>query len=631
MTSLLNKRDILLQLRHNSVELPEEIRSMGIHIQAGRGSGKSFLMGNTIAFRDFCQAVPQVIFDPQGATIDFFLAAAYQAYDDMVQAGRLSEEQQEQFWDGIIYVDMSGTLTDRVVPFPLYYRLGQESVADVASRLLDVFIRLNPELIQAPIMGWNSIVRYALPAGMILSTLGYQITEVESLLIHPKLWKDKLLTLRSQTSDWGLKRAIDFFTSKFWLEMKERERERELTSFRSKWQQFFTDNSTLAMFGASKPMIDWFEVVEKGYTVLLDFRHETNDEKRRFKMLWAYIYFLSFATYRAEKGKQAPISLIVDELTELYRFEAENSSRIISADLNRLTNVIGRNYGVWTCMAHQEAWQLDRESLNSLKGMGTQILGVTTDMQSAKEMAEEYFTYDPLIQRDLSYRKDEDRYAYWARLMTEQEHKVKHWKRVWMSDMLKGPFVIDQEPVEYTLEEFNRLGAQVFRNLGLFEFFIKPAKREGDVTGDLIPVKIAEPEAVEWPNESLLDNLRLTLSKRDGIPIPVILQEITQRTAFLNEVRAALEAAQAEKKIQPAPADAPDVDDPVIEPPPQPPLTTQPSIRKDRKVKKRHPTQPAAASPVTDRDTNGEELDSLVQDIVGSIRPDNLIHLALPR
>lgn len=53
--------------------LPDSSRSMGIHIMAGKGSGKSRLMGRIIAWLDFIRGVPQVIFDPHGPTIDNFL------------------------------------------------------------------------------------------------------------------------------------------------------------------------------------------------------------------------------------------------------------------------------------------------------------------------------------------------------------------------------------------------------------------------------------------------------------------------------------------------------------------------------------------------------------------------------
>jgi len=38
----------------------------GIHLSAGKGSGKSTIMGRIIAWQDFIRGTPQVIFDPHG-------------------------------------------------------------------------------------------------------------------------------------------------------------------------------------------------------------------------------------------------------------------------------------------------------------------------------------------------------------------------------------------------------------------------------------------------------------------------------------------------------------------------------------------------------------------------------------
>ena len=58
------------EIQERLLWLPDESRSMGIHIMAGKGSGKSRLMGRLIAWLDFVRGVPQVIVDPHGPTID---------------------------------------------------------------------------------------------------------------------------------------------------------------------------------------------------------------------------------------------------------------------------------------------------------------------------------------------------------------------------------------------------------------------------------------------------------------------------------------------------------------------------------------------------------------------------------
>src|SRR6266496_3288437 len=120
-------------LAKNFIWLPDHARPMGIHIQAGKGSGKSRLMGRVIAFLDFMRGTPTVILDPNGPTIDNFL-------DKLT---RLPKEYQEQLWPRVIYVDMSGQ-SGYVTPFPLYYRLGGETLYTISQRMLDMIQKMDP-------------------------------------------------------------------------------------------------------------------------------------------------------------------------------------------------------------------------------------------------------------------------------------------------------------------------------------------------------------------------------------------------------------------------------------------------------------------------------------------------------
>jgi hypothetical protein len=61
---------------HTARTLPASARVMGLYLLAGRGTGKSRMLGRKIAFGDFLAGFPQVIFDPVGTTIDNFLDKA---------------------------------------------------------------------------------------------------------------------------------------------------------------------------------------------------------------------------------------------------------------------------------------------------------------------------------------------------------------------------------------------------------------------------------------------------------------------------------------------------------------------------------------------------------------------------
>ena len=495
--------DVPARLARRGVMLADEARTMGIHIQAGKGSGKSRLMGRGIALHDFIQGVPQVVFDPNGATIDNFLDALARLVARLPGDHQLSADEQRRLWQRVRYVDMSGK-GGYVVPFPLYYRLGQESLNDIASRYLEATLRLDPELKEAPILGWNALAKLGSRTGMVLAALDCQITEAYGLLNQPKTWKERLQHMASATPDRGLRMAAEFFVREY-LEWQPQERERAKSALETKLDMFTLDETMLATFGASQPGINWREVVDRRQTVLLDFRHEHNSEHRRFKMLWAFLYFLQFIKHRG-RGRHRPVGLVIDELTALYNFDIQAGTDIFAADLDELVNQIARDFRVWLTPAHQEQFQIGEKSHKTLMTMGTQILGVTSDFESAMTMAQQFFGIDP--------------------------HRVKRYVPVWMAPpMWWPPEVIDEIPVEYTVEEQDRMAANRFRHLGLFHFLVKPAKREGDFTGELIPMSAANIDRGIWNNEALVADLRQRLTKRDGIPTETLLAEIEQRQA----------------------------------------------------------------------------------------------------
>src|SRR5919202_4845305 len=135
--------------KHRLLFLPDHARSMGIHIMAGRGSGKSRLMGRMLVWPDFLRGVPTVVLDPNGPTIDNFL-------DKLI---RQPPAIQQQLWPRVRYVDMAA-INDRVVPFPLYYRISQrhhETLYEISQRYINAVRLLDPQLQATPILGFNAL------------------------------------------------------------------------------------------------------------------------------------------------------------------------------------------------------------------------------------------------------------------------------------------------------------------------------------------------------------------------------------------------------------------------------------------------------------------------------------------
>ncbi len=117
-----------------------------------------------------------------------------------------------------------------------------------------------------------------------------------------------------------------------------------------------------AMFGASVPGIDWNEVIAKGQTVLVDFRHVHDNETKRFLMFWVLSYFLAFIKTRSI-GRHSPIGLVIDEISILTNQDKLNGKEPFATVIDELLNVWARQGQVWVTIAHQEVWQISEKLL----------------------------------------------------------------------------------------------------------------------------------------------------------------------------------------------------------------------------------------------------------------------------
>src|SRR5689334_17339269 len=105
--------------------IPRSVRDLGVHIAAARGHGKSQLIGSYFVPQDILQGIPTIVIDPIGETINYILS----------KIARLKSSLQEEIWPHITYIDLAGR-SGYVSPFPLYYRLGNESLYEIAQRPL---------------------------------------------------------------------------------------------------------------------------------------------------------------------------------------------------------------------------------------------------------------------------------------------------------------------------------------------------------------------------------------------------------------------------------------------------------------------------------------------------------------
>jgi hypothetical protein len=423
----------------------------------------------------------------------------------------IPQDERSLFWDRIIYIDMSGK-DGVIVPFPLYYRLGTErSLLEVAERYPQTIIKSNPALFQAQVLGWPPLHRIGDLSGIVLSALGYQITEAEDLLDHPEAWEAAGLFAKAEQVAPEAKRAVSYFRNKY-IPMREQDRARLTTPFLDKIFTFTLDETFQAMFGAQKPGINWNDVAKKGQTVLLDFRREQDEEMRRFKMLWTFSYLYEWIKTRGRQD-ETPFGLIIDEFAHMTQ-KVAGGTNPLAQDLDEFINVYMRQHTIWFTAAHQELYQIDEQLRNTLLSLGTYILGSTSSMESARELADALFSRDP----------------WW----------VKHWRPVfppappWARDKPEAyqPLL---EPEFMPLEEQTELFAQRIKGLGRFQFLLRPAIAEGHIGQAVLPLSIRHEDIdkdtgeYQFPDAPLMARLRTALAKHAGIPITRLLQEQESR------------------------------------------------------------------------------------------------------
>lgn len=496
------------------VYLPDMARAMGVLVAAGKGSGKSRLMGRVICLQDFLKGRAQVIIDPNGPTIDNLL--------DSIR--RLPEPQRTEALKRLVYVDMSGR-DGHIMAWPLYYRYQGESLYEAAVRLIEVIRRLDPALTSASIEGFNAISEVGINAGMVAVALSWQITQVSDLIVTPERYTRELQWVAATYPEAGL--AANYFLSVL-PSLKPAEKERKVGAFLRKIAVFSLEPTLQAMVAAHEPRIDWEAVISAGKTVLLDFRGVLDAERRRFLMLWVFREFLTYIKRRGA-GRHTPVGLVVDELTALYNFDAQAGSTIFATDLDELINVLARNYNVWLLLALQELFQVDEKSRKTLLAMGTKIIGVTTDSEAALTLARAFIPYDPTL--------------------------IKHFDPVY--DM-RGT-IVDFTPRYWSIEEQQLLAAQAFQTLKPFHFLVKVSEREGDVTGHLQPLSIANREQGVWVDEVAVTRLRGELAAQSGVPVRVLAPPVAPTVQVEDQQEPSHEDAEHDKLELYEPADTDDV------------------------------------------------------------------------
>jgi hypothetical protein len=396
------------------------------------------------------------------------------------------------------------------VPIPFYIRHSDyESLYAISQRPLEVF-RHDKHLIEAPITGWNALWRVGTHTGIILASLGYQVTEATHLLTHPAAWLSRLNEVADRFPEAAP--SVAFFTQEFSTWPKDK----QVTfteALRTKLELFTTEPAMRALVGAAKPGINWQELVEQRKFVLLDFRHIHDVERRRFLLLWALRYFLSFIKHRGAGFNQIPVSLLIDEVSLL----TGAGGKELAEEFNELLNVYGRNNKVWLTTTAQELYQFEPLMQKMLLSSGTQLFASTSDIDTAITLARNFFDADSWFAK------------YWHPIYMALDDSSGAIPIGRSLHIPRRATIVDWRPEFMDISEQHYEQAKRVKNQKTYEFFVRSALAEGANSAKVHHISIQGMDEGLWINQSLVARARQRLAERSGIARNLLLTDIDAR------------------------------------------------------------------------------------------------------
>lgn len=410
------------------VGIADRVRPRAIMVQSGSGTGKTFLLAR-MAVQQLLRGIPTVVWDPLGPLSDAII-------NNLLS---LPEADRDRFARRLWYLDLSGRAGSGVV-LPLLYRLGTESWYEIADRPLTTFIKLDPYLSSAPILGENALTRVGVPVGMVLAALGNQLDQAPSLLGNPEQWQRRLENLASACPE--VAPAVDFFRAEY-FPLKPADRAMRSATFLAKVADLALNPALRAMFCGASSSLDFDRLLAERAVVICDFRGEINPGLRRLKSRWIFDCLMTWVKLRGPH-RSLPLSLIVDELTDLTNQRGGDES-LFAADLDELINVYGRNYNIWTVLALQEQFQVSDRIRNTLATAGTQIVGGSSSLAGCELLARQ--------------------------LVGINVWRVKRLHNVWAHSRF-GSEIIEQEPIYMPPDEQVALIARKIMTLPSFEYLV---------------------------------------------------------------------------------------------------------------------------------------------------------------
>jgi len=478
--------------------LSQAALKLGTHIVGGVGSGKSRLLGRIFAWLVLLLKQSGVILDPTGGVVDNLFDKIF----------RLPPSYQTALWQRIIYITPGNK--ESLFPTHLSYRLRtDDTLAEMANRFPAVLKRQDPNLHEAPILGWNSLYECLLYAGQIAAAKGLQLDFMAHLIEHPGHYKDLLREALAEHPQ--LQPAVAYFRALMDPSAGSL-RERKTGSAKTKLLPFLADPIRMATYAAKENLLNWPCLLAQRKLILIDYRYQLDADNLQFDMLWHFKGFIDAIKHRGMAGRGQEIMLILDEVTAMLGQRTHDGHSLLAEDLQELISRLGRAYGVNTVIAHQGLFQVAEGIQNLLMGMGNQLIGQLSNPDDAVRVARQFMRYDP--------------------------YQVKKTEKVWHTihplpilSYFGGPeypypAVIDTRTVEFTPDEQLLQWVNKILDLDRFQFLAQVATGEGGKRGLIKKITIANLDKNQYPNEVILAPLRQALARRDGIPVQKLLAQI---------------------------------------------------------------------------------------------------------
>jgi hypothetical protein len=459
---------------------------MGTFMVSGKGTGKSRCVTRSVVWKRFLRGIGQVYIDPVGAGVLNFV-------DKLLRfSTRLPKSKQQELWQRFRVFRFSG---DYLPGFPLYFRLGHESLYEVAQRFLEVIRRLDPHLQTASVEGWNPLYTTGTNVGMVLTSLGLPITEGEDLLLHPRQWRSRLQQAVQQDPE--VAPVVRFFYD--YMEWDARTRARHIASFMNKIRVFTLDPTMRAIFAAEELSFHLPEVREKGLSVFLDTSGIDDTQRKQFINMWLFQLVLNNIKHEGV-GRREPWAFYVDELADVVNGTAGGD--LLAADIQELADKWARNASVmYFFMSQHLHAQFSDTLVKTLLSSGNLVIGNISDMgDDARALVTHLFPY--------------------------QANRVKHWQPVYSGI---PPRVIDYTPVFFSPQEQAQIAAQAFR-LAKFRFLFQAAEMEGSRTGQVQAMNLEGLDQGIWVDEARANPVIDLWAQRDRASKPVHRQSPEQQS-----------------------------------------------------------------------------------------------------